>query len=94
MDASPDLSVKVLNDRDIVVTMPGTGFEITYRKDGTFPHAHGNKHDARGSRPNKIDLLSSGLEGDPSKGKGARLVELLRVLPFTRLRLRHLQDWP
>jgi hypothetical protein len=37
VDASPDLSVKVINDRDIVVTMPGSGFEVTYRKDGTFP---------------------------------------------------------
>jgi hypothetical protein len=34
VDVSPELSVKVLDNRDIVVTMPKTNFEVTYRKDG------------------------------------------------------------
>jgi hypothetical protein len=33
----PDLTVRVLDDRDIVVVMAGTGFEVTYRKDGKLP---------------------------------------------------------
>jgi hypothetical protein len=37
VDASPDLSVHVLHDRDIVIVMPETGFEVTYRRDGKFP---------------------------------------------------------
>jgi hypothetical protein len=37
VDASPDLSVHVLHDRDIVIVMPETSFEVTYRRDGKFP---------------------------------------------------------
>jgi len=35
--ASAETSCKVLDDRDIVVVMAGTGFEVTYRKDGQLP---------------------------------------------------------
>ena len=31
------LEVEVLNNRDIVVTHPDTGFSVTYRKDGDAP---------------------------------------------------------
>jgi hypothetical protein len=31
------LGVKILNDRDIVVSHPDTGFSVTYRKDGDAP---------------------------------------------------------
>jgi hypothetical protein len=37
MTDTPDLTVRVLDDRDIVVVMAGTGFEVTYRKDGKLP---------------------------------------------------------
>ena len=37
MSDTADLTVQVLDDRDIVVTMADTGFEVTYRKDGNFP---------------------------------------------------------
>jgi hypothetical protein len=37
MSEIPDLDVRVLDDRDIVVAMAGTGFEVTYRKDGQLP---------------------------------------------------------
>ena len=32
-----DLTVRVLDDRDIVVAMAGTEYEVTYRKDGKMP---------------------------------------------------------
>ena len=31
------LGVQILNDRDIVVSRPDTGFSVTYRKDGDAP---------------------------------------------------------
>ena len=31
------LGVKLINDRDIVVSHPETGFSVTYRKDGDAP---------------------------------------------------------
>jgi hypothetical protein len=31
------LGVQLLNDRDIVVSHPDTGFSVTYRKDGDAP---------------------------------------------------------
>jgi hypothetical protein len=31
------LGVEILNDRDIVVSHPDTGFSVTYRKDGDAP---------------------------------------------------------
>ena len=34
MSDTSDLTVRVLDDRDIVVMMAGSGFEVTYRKDG------------------------------------------------------------
>jgi hypothetical protein len=37
MNDSSDITVRVLDDRDIVVAMSGTGFEVTYRKDGMLP---------------------------------------------------------
>ena len=37
MSDTSDLAVRVLDDRDIVVVMAGTGFEVTYRKDGHLP---------------------------------------------------------
>ena len=37
MSDTSDLTVRVLDDRDIVVVMAGTGFEVTYRKDGQLP---------------------------------------------------------
>jgi hypothetical protein len=36
MDAASDLTVDVVNDRDIVVMNPKTGFEVTYRRDGYY----------------------------------------------------------
>ena len=37
MSDTVDLTVRVLDDRDIVVAMAGTGYEVTYRKDGKTP---------------------------------------------------------
>ena len=37
MSETSSLTVRVLDDRDIVVMMAGTGFEVTYRKDGKLP---------------------------------------------------------
>jgi len=37
MSETSDLTVRVLDDRDIVVLMVGTEFEVTYRKDGQLP---------------------------------------------------------
>ena len=31
------LGVEMINDRDIVVSQPRTGFSVTYRKDGDAP---------------------------------------------------------
>jgi hypothetical protein len=36
MSDTSDLTVRVLDDRDIVV-VADTGFEVTYRKDGQLP---------------------------------------------------------
>jgi hypothetical protein len=36
MTAASDLTVDVVNDRDIVVMNPRTGFEVTYRRDGYY----------------------------------------------------------
>ena len=35
--STPDITVKVIDDRDIVVMMPDSGYEVTYRRDGRFP---------------------------------------------------------
>ena len=32
-----DIEVQVLRDRDLVVTRPATGEQVTYRKDGASP---------------------------------------------------------
>jgi hypothetical protein len=32
-----DIDVQVLQDRDLVVTRPATGDQVTYRKDGASP---------------------------------------------------------
>jgi hypothetical protein len=32
-----DIDVQVLQDRDLVVTRPATGEQVTYRKDGASP---------------------------------------------------------
>jgi hypothetical protein len=32
-----DIEVQVLRDRDLVVTRPTTGEQVTYRKDGASP---------------------------------------------------------
>lgn len=37
MSEASNLTVRVLDDRDIVVAMAGSGFEVTYRKDGQLP---------------------------------------------------------
>jgi hypothetical protein len=37
MSETSDLTVRVLDDRDIVVGMAGSGFEVTYCKDGKLP---------------------------------------------------------
>ena len=37
MSDTVDLTVRVLDDRDIVVAMAGTGYEVTHRKDGKTP---------------------------------------------------------
>ncbi|MGO8841288.1 MAG: hypothetical protein ACLQF1_09200 [Methyloceanibacter sp.] len=37
MSDTADLTVPVLDDRDIVIRTADTGFEVTYRKDGYFP---------------------------------------------------------
>jgi len=37
MSDAADLTVRVLDDRDIVVAMDSTGYEVTYRKDGKMP---------------------------------------------------------
>jgi len=37
MSDAADLTVRVLDDRDLVVAMDSTGYEVTYRKDGKMP---------------------------------------------------------
>lgn len=36
MSESADLTVQVMHNRDIIVGMPGRGFEVTYRRDGNL----------------------------------------------------------
>ena len=37
MSETLDLTIRVLDDRDIVVGMSSMGYEVTYRKDGHLP---------------------------------------------------------
>jgi hypothetical protein len=37
MSNSPDFTVQVYNDRDIVISKPDDGFEVTYRKETYCP---------------------------------------------------------
>jgi len=37
MSDTADLTVRVLDDRDIVVGMTSTGFEVTYRRESHLP---------------------------------------------------------
>jgi hypothetical protein len=36
MSPAPCLTVDVVDDRDIIVAMPASGFEVTYRRDGYY----------------------------------------------------------
>ena len=37
MSNPPDLTLKVRNDRDIIISKPEDGFEVTYRREVYYP---------------------------------------------------------
>lgn len=53
-----ELTVQVFDDRDIVVTMPQTGFEVTYRKDGNFPMLVATDTLRDGLGPTRLSFLA------------------------------------
>lgn len=56
MSDTSDLAVRVLDDRDIVVV--GTGFEVTYRKDGQLPMLVATDHLRGGLSSAKAKFLA------------------------------------
>ena len=48
------LGVEVINDRDIVVSHPESGFSVTYRKDGDAPVLFARDGIDRSDDPSKV----------------------------------------
>ena len=69
MNDTPDLTVRVLDDRDIVVGMAGTEFEVTYRKDDRFPMLVAIDHLRGRLSPSKAKFLARAWKAAYQKGK-------------------------
>ena len=69
MTDTPDLAVRVLDDRHIVVVMAGTGFEVTYRKDGKLPMLVATDQLRRGLTSSKARFLAQAWKAAYQKAK-------------------------
>jgi len=49
-----NLSIELIDNRDIIVTMPETGFSVTYRKDGRAPMLFDINGIDRSNAPSKV----------------------------------------
>lgn len=58
MNDAADLTVRVIDDRDIVVMMDRAGFEATYRKEGNFPMLVAIDGTLRDLTPSKVKFLA------------------------------------
>jgi hypothetical protein len=64
-----ELTVQVLDDRDIVVTMPETGFAVTYRKDGNFPMLVATDILRDGLGPTRLSFLAEAWQAAYNKAR-------------------------
>jgi hypothetical protein len=71
------LGVELINNRDIVVSNPESGFSVTYRKDGDAPMLVAGRRHRPSCRSSEGEILGASLEGGPSEGPGDRLAELV-----------------
>ena len=92
MSDTSDLTVHVLDDRDIVVVMAGTGFEVTYRKDSKLPMLVATDHLRGRVTSSKAKFLAQAWKAAYQKAKTLGWLNRLRVRrsgdPLTVLRLR------
>jgi hypothetical protein len=73
----------VLDDRDIVVTMPEMGFAVTYRKDGNFPMLVATDILRDGLGPTRLNFLAQAWKAAYNK---ARALGWLRTEPARLVR--------
>ena len=64
-----ELTVQLLDDRDIVVTMPEMGFAVTYRKDGNFPMLVATDILRDGLGPTRLNFLAQAWKAAYSKAR-------------------------
>jgi len=69
----------LINDRDIVVSNPESGFSVTYRKDSHAPMLVAIAGMDRFADQAKVKFWAQALEGSASEGARGGLVELLSV---------------
>ena len=71
------LGVELINNRDIVVSNPKSGFSVTLSKGWRRPHACRGRRHRPSCRSSEGEILGASLEGGPSEGPGDRLAELV-----------------
>ena len=64
-----DLGVQIVDDRDIVVTSPDSGFSITYRKDGLAPMLVAIDGIGRSSEPSKVKFWAQAWKAAHQKAR-------------------------
>ena len=73
------LKLELIDDRDIVVSHPESGFSVTYRKTGNEPMLIAIDGIDRVADGVKGEVLGSSLESRLSKGPRTRLAKLLTL---------------
>jgi len=71
------LGVELINNRDIVVSHPESGFSVTYRKDCDAPMLVASDGIDRATDPAKVKFWAQALEGRSQKSPRNRLVKIL-----------------
>jgi hypothetical protein len=64
-----DLGVQIVDDRDIVITCPDSGFSITYRKDGLAPMLVAIDGIGRSSEPSKVKFWAQAWKAAHQKAR-------------------------
>ena len=63
------LCVEVINDRDIVVSHPASGFSVTYRKDGDAPMLYAINGIDRSDDPPKLKFWAQAWKAAHQKAR-------------------------
>ena len=69
MSNPPDLTLKVRNDRDIIISKPEDGFEVTYRREVYYPMLIASDVLGNDFDESKVTLLAQAWKVALSKAK-------------------------